>query len=110
MHWYTARQPHKFDVKPPAYLLERISDLHYVIDLANNSPSEARRVLAHVITNLNTHHDDQFVMPLSLASSKMIDNPTSSKEIIGKVIGMMLLAREELRRKEKTQPWKKKKD
>lgn len=106
MQWYTSRFKKEIELSPPSYLIERISDLEYANKISIKSPSEAKKVLANIIHNLETHHDDDYVIMLTPAFQKMLDSPTSSKKIISRVIGMMVVARDEAELKE-AKKWKK---
>lgn len=75
--------------KPPTYVLERISDLVRVADVAKTSPSNARSLLRAVLKQLLDHMDDDYSEEINLADSLMIDNPKASIAIIESVAEMM---------------------
>ncbi len=106
MNWY---QPFiKTAAKPPAYLLERISDLRHACDVAKISPREANQILTVVVSQLSTQHDDIFVLPLKDAARIMLDSPERAATAIEKVVAAMLAEKEILEAEQEENIWKKK--
>lgn len=110
MNWYTRidrkAAPNSTKIVPPAYLVERISDLHHAMEVSNTSPSQAKSIIASVALKLREHHNDEYAIALEEAVSVMSDSPTRSKGIISKVIGMMLVAMQVHERKERSNTWR----
>jgi len=88
MEWY--RPLLKLAAQPPAYLVERISDLQYACDIAKTSPRNANQIISEVISQLSSQHDDGFITPLKDASKIMLDSPSRATEAIEKVVEAML--------------------
>lgn len=102
MRWYgSSRLAHK----PPAYMVERISDLGYVTELSQKSPSSARSVLDGVIEQLSTNMDDDYVDDLKSASEIMLDNPQKARNLID-IVAAFMRADKEKYDLEKNLPWK----
>ena len=55
MEWY------RIASKPPAYLVERLSDIQYATDLARTSPSNARLIVDQIVNQLTSHMDHEYV-------------------------------------------------
>ena len=104
MLWYT--KMNKQASAPPAYIIERISDLSHAIELITSSPGKAKEVLLHVSERLAGQKDDEFSKPILEAVSCIIDNPSRAKEIINRVIGMMIVAKDIYEESEKRKTWK----
>lgn len=105
MEWY--RRLNKIAAKPPAYLIERISDLKHACDVAQVSPREANAVISKVISQLSKQHDDDFVVPLKDAAKIMLDSPARAKGAIEKVVEAMIAEKELLEAEiEDSKPWK----
>lgn len=102
MRWY---EPLRTSSKPPAYIVERVSDLQYAIDLARRSPSGAREVLDGIIEQLGVHMDNEYVDDLQTASDIILDNPQKAMSLIGIVVSFMQ-ADKRRHDKEKANPWK----
>jgi len=106
MDWY---QPFiKTAAKPPAYILERISDLKHVCDVAKTSPREANQILSQVVSQLSTQHDDIFVLPLKEAGRIMLDSPARATTAIEKVVAAMITEKEIQESEQEEILWKKK--
>jgi hypothetical protein len=84
-----------------------MSDLSHILEVARNSPGEARRLLGSMVRQLRLHHDDEFAARLSRAGDKMLDNPPLAMQIVAEVIGVMSAAIRE-HDEEKDNPWQKK--
>lgn len=89
MDWYRLSNL-KIAAKPPAYMVERISDLKHACDLAKISPREANNVISSVISQLSNQHDNDFVAPLQEASRIMLDSPFRAQDAIQKVVAAMI--------------------
>lgn len=86
MRWYqTLRTAHK----PPAYFVERISDLNHASEVSEIAPSNARSILQGVISQLESHMDDEYVDDLKMASDILLDNPKKARSLIGLVVAFM---------------------
>lgn len=77
--------------RPPAYFMERVSDLKHVVDVMADSPRSAKSILAAIMIQLRKHHDEnpEFMMPLAKASDTILDNPTRAKDLIMLAINVM---------------------
>lgn len=104
MEWYRPTIS-RTAAKPPAYLVERISDLQHACTLAKTSPSEANLVIAQTISKLSGHHDDLFVPPLKAAMGIMLDSPVRGKEAVIKVIEAMIIEKEMKEAAEEDEKW-----
>jgi hypothetical protein len=94
--------------KPPPYAAERISDLVHVIEASRTAPGEARRLLADVIVQLSSHHDNDFASRLGKAEGRMLDNPDLARQLVAEVIsGIQQSVREH--DTEEDHPWLKNK-
>lgn len=93
MKWY---QPFikEAAAKPPTYLLERVSDLNHACEVAKTAPREANKIIAQVITDLSTQHDDVFAAPLQEAEKIMLDSPFRAISAVQKVVASMMLEKE----------------
>lgn len=103
MQWYS--RICKYAQRPPAYLIERISDLEHAIELSKTSPSEASAVLAHVSQRLREHNDDEFAQTIDEAIQVMPDSPAKSQDIVAKVVGMMILAKDLREDEDRKKSW-----
>lgn len=92
MKWY---DPLREARKPPAYMVERISDLQYVIDIAKTSPSNAKSILNEVISQFEKHMDHEYLEDLGTAADVMLDNPQRARNLIGLTIGAMQMDKEQ---------------
>lgn len=97
MEWYSGHSKNtKLAVSnPPAYMMERISDLRHACDLSNRAPGEAARVVRDVVKQLTAHHDDSYAKHLSVAADRMLDSPKKATEDIMRVIAVMLSEKEQ---------------
>ena len=102
MRWYL---PLRTASKPPSYMIERISDLRYVSEVSNSSPSNAKNILSEVIDKLKLHMDDEYADDLLTAKETILDSPMRAREIISMVIENMELDKYSYDRK-KADPWK----
>jgi len=93
MDWYHLSNI-KCAAKPPAYLIERISDLKHACELSKTSPREANTVISAVISQLSEQHDEDFVAPLTEAARIMLDSPFRAKDAIEKVVSAMIAEKE----------------
>jgi hypothetical protein len=91
--------------KPPAYVVERISDLRHAIDVSKTSPGAARSILGRIASDLSTHHDSEYVTAIEEASRILIDSPDRARGLIAHVVASMLKHKEQ-RENEKGNPWK----
>jgi hypothetical protein len=105
MEWF--RLLKKAAAKPPAYLIERISDLKHACDVAKTSPREANNILSEVSASLQKQHDEEFVAPLKEASKIMFDSPPRAINAIEKIISSMMLEKELLEAEKEKPKWKK---
>jgi RNase adaptor protein for sRNA GlmZ degradation len=80
---------------PPAYMLERISDLRHACDLSGRAPGEAKKVIMEVVSQLSVHNDSPYAKHLTDAAEKMLDSPKLATEAIKKVISVMISEKEE---------------
>lgn len=106
MEWYSRLSNKRLAAKVPSYLEERVSDLRHANDMLKTSPRDAKTVISTVITQLQNHHDGDFVPPLTEAMRVILDSPNRASEIIDKVVNAMLAERQ-LMEKEQENPWKK---
>jgi len=101
MRWYqTLRLAHK----PPAYMIERISDLSYASELSETAPSSARSILQNVISQLEAHTDDEYVNDLKTASDIILDNPQKARNLID-IVSSFMQADKSQYDLEKKYPW-----
>lgn len=109
MDWYAPLRKKQLHVagKPPSYIFERISDLNYACDVAKTSPCDANQVISQVITQLEKHHDDDFVPSLKEASRIMLDSPNRASEAIQKVVSAMMAEKEIMESAETEYSWNK---
>lgn len=79
------------EARPPAYFMERVSDLRHIVEVMSDSPRSAKSILAGVMTQLRIHHDEnpEFMMPLVRAADSMLDNPNRAKDLIMLAINVM---------------------
>jgi len=103
MEWY---RPLKLAAKPPAYMVERISDLKHACDLAKTSPRDANLVISNVITQLSGQHDDDFIAPLQEASRIMLDSPFRAQDAIQKVVSAMIAEKDIQDAEREKEKWK----
>lgn len=108
MNWYCEYNK-RLASKPPSYVVERISDLRHAIDVSKTSPSNAKSILARLISQLNQHLDNEYVTAIEDASRAILDNPVRARNIIAYVVQNMADDKE-LHEKKETSKWKKKKD
>lgn len=97
MRWY---QPIRLASKPPAYVLERVSDLLKASTICNKSPSNAKSILQRVIGQLEEHMDQEYLEDLQRASGIVLDSPQRAKSLIEIVVGRM-----KSDKKYKEKPW-----
>lgn len=88
MEWYTNYKK-RLASKPPAYVLERISDLRHAIDVSKTSPSTAKSILSRLVAQLSSHHDNEYVNAIEDASKAILDNPVRARSIIAYVVQTM---------------------
>lgn len=106
MKWYE-RVITRTAAKPPAYLMERVSDLEHACHVSKTSPREANVVISNVISELSKHHDTDFIPPLKEAGKIMLDNPFRAREAINKIVGAMIAEKELLEsEREEKKSWK----
>lgn len=106
MEWY-----HPFIKKaasPPAYLVERISDLKHACDIAKTSPRDANKILSEVVSQLTHHHNELFVPPLKDAARIMLDSPERATQAIQKVVEAMIAEKDIQEAEREEVVWKKK--
>jgi acyl-CoA reductase-like NAD-dependent aldehyde dehydrogenase len=89
----------------PQYLQERVSDLRHAADLAKTAPREASRVLSHVVSQLDQHHDKDFIPLLQEAGKAMLDSPARAITVINHIVAAMLSAKEIEEEKREKNPW-----
>jgi hypothetical protein len=102
VNWYASV---KTASRPPAYLVERVSDLGYASELSLTSPGAARSVLDCVISQLSAHMDDEYVESLRSASRAMLDSPNRARSIIDEVVSLMAADRDRLEEAD-DEPWR----
>lgn len=95
MEWYSSSKIRRLASKPPAYMVERISDLRYAADMSKTSPSNARTVIRQVITQLKDHLDnsDAYLKPLERAANVILDNPRAARDLIVLAVSAMEMAK-----------------
>jgi len=108
MKWYAGRLT-KMAAGPPAYLIERISDLRNASDVSKTAPGVARSLLREIIAQLESHNDKEFAAKLAQAERKMLDSPKMAREIIIQVVSAMLEARDVFQEEAKRPQWRKRK-
>jgi hypothetical protein len=110
MDWYA--KIIKTASKPPSYLVERVSDIKHAGDMLKGAGSlrEAKLLIDRIISQLEQHHDDDYVKPLKEACGVILDSPKKAKAILDKVAELMLLERDmhDSEIEEKKESWKKK--
>lgn len=104
MQWYS--RLYKEAQRPPAYLIERISDLEHAIEVSRTSPTDAKAIIQHVADRLRTHHDIEYADTLDEAVKALSDSPARSSAIISKVISMMILSKDLHDEAERKKSWK----
>jgi hypothetical protein len=77
----------KTATKPPAYLVERLTDLERASSLCFRDPDAARKILYHLSAQFKEHLDDAFVEPVEKAALVLWDSPHKAKALIATVIG-----------------------
>ena len=94
MDWYS--KTIKVASKPPSYLVERVSDLRHAGDLLKNGGSlrETRTLICRIISQLEQHHDDDYVKPLREACDVILDSPKKARAILEKVAELMIVERD----------------
>lgn len=88
MNWYGTIKVAQ--AKPPAYVMERISDLRHACSIAKISPSNAKAIILEVIRDLSKQHDTSYAISLEKAVGRMLDNPDDASKLVMKVIAVML--------------------
>jgi hypothetical protein len=83
--WYQPR----LASKPPAYVLERISDLLRASKTCIKSPSNARAIIKRVISQLEEHMDEEYLADLQRISGIILDSPPRAKALIEVVMARM---------------------
>ena len=94
MDWYS--KIIKTASKPPSYLVERVSDIKHAGDMLKNSGSsrEVKLLIDRIISQLEQHHDDDYVKPLKEACGVILDSPKKAKAILDKVAELMIVERD----------------
>lgn len=105
MEWYHLSNL-KLAAKPPAYMMERISDLKHACDIAKTSPRDANKVISSIISQLSTQHDDDFIAPLQEASRIMLDSPARAQDAIQKVVQAMIAEKDIQDAEREKEKWK----
>lgn len=100
MNWY---RPLLIANKPPAYVVERISDLLHAVEISRTSPGGARSILSNVSSQLGIHMDSEYAQEIDNVSSLMLDSPAKARALLSVVIEKMLADKEEYLRKDP--PW-----
>ena len=85
MKWYQPR----LASKPPAYVLERISDLLRAAKVCNKSPSTAKAIVQRIINQLEEHMDEEYLSDLQRVSGIVLDSPARAKALIEIVMARM---------------------
>ena len=102
MQWYDSL---RVASKPPAYMVERISDLLHASDLARTAPSDARSLIDLTVSKLVEHMDDEYVDDLTAISGIILDNPTKARDMLDLVVGIMRNDKRRLEREKQRHPW-----
>ena len=98
MRWYRlSSTPRLAKAMPPAYLVERVSDLKYALGLASQSPRASRAALLEVAASFDKHHEDLYSKPIRDAAQIVLDSPVRANEVVTHVIEVMMNEKEELR-------------
>ena len=84
MEWYNRLR--REASKPPAYLVERISDLKHASDVSKTSPSSAKSILSTISSQLRSHQDDEYAVLITEASKVVLDSPARAREMIARAI------------------------
>jgi hypothetical protein len=107
LEWYTEYN-RRLASKPPAYVVERISDLRHALDVSKTSPSTARIILNRLVAQLSVHRDNEYVNAIEDASKAVVDNPVRARSIIAYVVQTMI-SDKDAHDSQKTNTWKWKK-
>jgi len=105
LRWY-AKLHRESQEAPPAYLVERISDLCHAVELMGTSPREARAVLDSVARRLRQQGDEEMAGHVEVAIKKSNDSPLEAKDMVTKVMILMEALKEEQDKREKSPSWK----
>lgn len=84
MEWY--KRLRREASKPPAYMVERISDLKHASDVSKTSPSSAKSILSTISSQFSTHDDEDYATLITEASKVVLDNPPRAREMIARAI------------------------
>ena len=80
MHWFRSLLK-SAAIKPPAYMVERISDLRHAADISKSAPREAQRLIQRE--------------KLKEAEKRVLDNPLATNLLIQDIITAMKIAKRE---------------
>jgi hypothetical protein len=102
MRWY------KLASRPPAYVQERVSDIRHAAETAMVAPSDARKMLSGIISQLKSNHDDEYAKVLDGAVALMLDSPSRAGDLMREVAEAMLSdkRRKDTQEKRRPTPWK----
>ena len=93
MRWYLRVK--QAGTKPPAYLLERISDIRHAATLLRTEPGEARKILAEVASALESHGDKEHAAATLAVATASRDSPPKAREMALAIIKEMMIEKEE---------------
>ena len=94
MHWFRSLLK-SAAIKPPAYMVERISDLRHAADISKSAPREAQRLIQRVMAQLDRQNDHDFAEKLKEAEKRVLDNPLAANLVIQDIITAMKIAKRE---------------
>lgn len=102
MQWFV-KLASKPTPRPPAYALERISDLDFASKVSKTAPGDAKEILAYVATSLRKHNDEDYARLVQDAAQIILDSPSKARRMIENVILKMNSARKRLSREKKNE-------